>query len=90
MLRKSTYKQLIEITSLLDVEVISDLRVTPIGQVLWCIVNGVESVSSDQSDGIRQDGSRYGVRWGDTHAYWSALLLCHWLLGFLRDQAFET
>ena len=55
MVREGTEEQLVEDTSLVDIQVICDLAITPGRKVARRIVSSVEAIPTSQADGIGKD-----------------------------------
>ena len=62
MIGKGSQEQLVEDASLLNVEVVLDTLISPVGQGLGMVVDCIESVASDQDDGIGKDCPGNGIR----------------------------
>ncbi|KAI6768632.1 hypothetical protein HG531_010821 [Fusarium graminearum] len=57
VLRECTQEELIEDAAMVDVEVVVNLLVTPVGQVAGMVVNSVVPVTTNKSHSIREDHS---------------------------------
>ena len=70
--------QLVENAALLDGEIILNFAIAPIGQVLWIVVDRIESVATNEGDCVGKDRSRDGERRCDSRSrnHWNFGTLC--------------
>ena len=74
VLWESAEEELVEHTSVVDAEIAFSLTVAPVGQGAWVVVVRVESVATDQRNGVRQNSAGDGVRRAETRARSHGLL----------------
>jgi len=66
---------------MVDVQVILNIVVAPVGQVAWAVVDGVVPVTADEDHCIREHDTRDSIGRGDAHARH------HGFLALLGDNA---
>ncbi|KAI6756178.1 hypothetical protein HG530_011914 [Fusarium avenaceum] len=80
VLRESAQEELVEYAAMVDIEIIVNLLVAPVRQVTRVVIGGVVPITTDESNGIRENDSGDGVRRSDAHTR------RHGRLGLLCDD----